>query len=203
MLSPGEQDSVRRSIYSWGGRNLLYMRPVGEIWRESCPVPARRPVRGGTSCLVQESSWPEQNHVPFSFFRYENPPEGDSHQQLENRPQRCSENKPSENPDSANRTTSSKGCFLWRLTGCAILVTFIWNRRCPSVITWARWGVPMGAFPFHWDSQFGPQIFRLSGWGCRWMSRGACPPGSLTRHKKRKRPASLPISHFSSDIGTD
>ena len=32
---------------------------------------------------------------------------------------------------------------------------------------------------------------------------GACPPGSLTRHKKRKRPASLPISHFSSYFGTD
>ena len=71
-------------------------------------MPARRPVRGGTSCLVQESSWPEQNHVPFSFFRYENPPEGDSHQQLENRPQRCSENKPSENPDSANRIAVRK-----------------------------------------------------------------------------------------------
>ena len=63
------------------------------------------------------------------------------------------------------------GYILSRIAGCAILVTFIWNRRCHSVILWARWGVPMEAFPFHWDPQLAPQIFRLGGWGCRWMSR--------------------------------
>ena len=50
-----------------------------------------------------------------------------------------------------------------RIAGCAILVTFIWNRRCHSVISCARLGVPMEAIPFHWDPQLAPQIFRMGG----------------------------------------